>query len=310
MPVTNYPAGLASFGVPLLGAGPLGVVTTGRIMFVDSAAGNDSPWNDSSGQGGDPSKAFATISFAITQARSSKGDVIYVLPGHAETIATATTLTLNKIGVQIIGLGFGANRPTITFNGTASNILISAASTALRNVILAAGIDEIVTAVSVSANYCMLERVDVNEVTSKQFIQFALITGTDCIVQGCRHFQATAPAANTLWIQLQGAHRAQIIGNQVFITTTNSASSSVVESDTTAPLNVFLQDNRFVQLGGVSTIPINMMAATSGFASGNQVASQKTAIAGSIALASMYGALNYANHVVNKNGLLEPVVDA
>lgn len=280
--------------------------TTGELFFVHSVTGTDS-----AGGGKNPDAPLASISYALTLCTASKGDRIYAMPGHVETIAAAGSLACSVAGVSIIGLGNRFNRPVISFAGTDSVIAISGASTVLKNVVLNAAIDEVVKAISVTAAGVVLESVDVQEVASKQFIQFCLTSAlaTDLQILNCVHHQSTASASNALWIQLVGADRFKIVNNRIFITTTNSASSSVIESDTTAPVNGLLKDNVIVQLGGTATIPINMVASTSGFAINNTVASQKTAIAGSIALASMYGANNYASHVVNKNGLLEPVVD-
>jgi hypothetical protein len=282
-------------------------LTTGNRWFVNSATGVNSV-----GAGRNPDQPFASLAYALTQVTASQGDIIYLMPGHNEAIAAAATLALSVAGITIIGLGARNNRPTFTFAGVDSLIGISGAGCVLRNVRLVAGIDEIVTAISVTAAFVELDRVDISEVTSKQFIQFCLTTAaaTDLIIQNCVHHQSTAPAASSLWIQLVGADRAKILNNQIFITTTNSASSSVIESDTTAPVNIRIEGNRIVQLGGTGTIPINLVTSTSGLVHNNIVASAKTAIAGSIALASCYGGLNYAAHVVNKSGLLEPVVDA
>ena len=312
MPLTNFPAGVTSFGLPVIGGGPLSVTTTGLVFFVDSVTGNDAPYNSSSGQGTNPSQPFKTLSIAMTQTRASKGDVIYLMPGHAELIPAAATLNFFKAGVQVIGLGIGSNRPSITYAGTDSLLLFSAASTALRNVRLLCSVDEVVTALSVTAANVTIDTVDVVETAAKQFIQKVLTTAAavDLTITNCTDHQSTAPAANSAWIKLVGADRANIIGNRIFITTTNSASSSVILSVTTAPVNILIQDNVIVQLGGASVIPINLMTGTSGYAASNKVASPKTTIAGSIALASCYGANNLASHTVNTDGILEPVADA
>ncbi len=281
--------------------------TTGQIFFVNSVTGT----NTANG-GANPDAPLASIAYALTLCTASKGDRIIVMPGHVETIAAGGTLACSVAGVSILGLGNRFNRPVISFAGTDSVIAISAANVVLKNLILNAAVDEVVKAISVTAAGVTIEAVNVQEVAAKQFIQFLLTSAaaTDLEILNCTHHQSTASASNALWIQLIGADRAKIINNRIFITTTNNAGSSVIESDTTAPVNILIKDNVIVQLGGTSTIPINLVAGTSGFAVGNTVASQKTAIAGSIALASCYGANNYASHVVNKNGLLEPVVDA
>jgi hypothetical protein len=52
-----------------------------------------------------------------------------------------------------------------------------------------------------------------------------------------------------------------------------------------------------------------MLSASTGYALRNYVASGKTNVAGSIALASLYGAENMACNTVNTNGYLDPVAD-
>jgi hypothetical protein len=61
------------------------------------------------------------------------------MPGHAESIATNTAITLSKAGVRTIGLGEGDTRPTITI-GTANTatINVSAASNSVENIVFVA----------------------------------------------------------------------------------------------------------------------------------------------------------------------------
>src|SRR3990167_10072931 len=107
MPLTKFPRGISSFGMPVLGGGSI-PATTGTYYFVDSATGN----NTNSGK--DPNEAVASIDTAIGLCTASKGDIIIVMPGHAET--TTGEITADVIGITILGLGFGRSRPTITAN--------------------------------------------------------------------------------------------------------------------------------------------------------------------------------------------------
>jgi len=118
---TNFPNGIASYGVPVLpGDNP---ITTGSVFFVCNRTGA----NGSDGNSGKtPSEPFATVDYAIGQCTPSAGDVIYVLPGHAETV-TATSIALDVAGVRIIGLGSGRSRPTFTYGAAAATITVSAA---------------------------------------------------------------------------------------------------------------------------------------------------------------------------------------
>jgi len=105
-----------------------GEFTTGSVFFVDSNTGSNS--ND----GKSPDTAFATLDYAIGQCTASKGDIIYLMPGHAET---TTAIAVDVAGVSIKGLGRGSARPTITATTGASDLIdITAAGTYMENVLL------------------------------------------------------------------------------------------------------------------------------------------------------------------------------
>src|SRR5512138_1472506 len=78
----------------------------GAVFFVHSGTGTDG-----AGYGKNPDSPVATLDYAIGLCTASKGDVIYVLPGHAENLTTATSLTMDVAGVKVIGLGWGPLRP-------------------------------------------------------------------------------------------------------------------------------------------------------------------------------------------------------
>jgi hypothetical protein len=58
---------------------------------------------------------FATLNYAITQCVANRGDIIFIKPGHAESIASQPRSTSTLPALQIVGLGVGSNRPTFTF---------------------------------------------------------------------------------------------------------------------------------------------------------------------------------------------------
>lgn len=130
MPISTFPNGfsdgIAIRGIPLAQTHPgrafwLSNSTTG--LLVGAKGGSD-------GNRGTFDAPFATLSYAISQCSANRGDIIFIKPGHAETISSATALSLNIAGVAIIGLGTGAARPkftidtanTATINVTAANI--------------------------------------------------------------------------------------------------------------------------------------------------------------------------------------------
>jgi hypothetical protein len=120
MPITNFPYGLSSYGAPVLPLStgvPLGGPTTsGGVWWVDNL--NGSAANGGTG----PTDALLTITAALAKCTASGSDIIFVQPG---TYTTTASITVNKAGVTIIGLGDG--RPG--FGGV--NITASAVGAAL-----------------------------------------------------------------------------------------------------------------------------------------------------------------------------------
>lgn len=119
------------YTVPLKNLEGAGVVTFGNIWYVNATGGSDTANN-----GKAPNQAFATINGASSAATANNGDIIYVLPGHVETITTTTNLALSKAGVTIIGLGMGAARPTLTFTtANTANIPVTASNITISNIL-------------------------------------------------------------------------------------------------------------------------------------------------------------------------------
>lgn len=123
-------------GVPVGGFLPRG--PRGRVFFVSSAVAGS--------EGTSPDTAVATIDAAINLCTASRGDVVYVLPGHTEAV-TSTSIACDVAGVTFIGLGVGSNKPTLTFGATDSRINVTAANCSWQNFRFTAGIGDVVTAV-------------------------------------------------------------------------------------------------------------------------------------------------------------------
>lgn len=112
---TNFPEGLSSFGIPLVGSGYI-PVTKGTYWFVNGATGNDGS------TGLNMQAPLKTIGAA--NARALADDVILVFPGSYSEVVVAS-----KAGLHFIGLGTSTNSvkwtsatDTISLSLTASNI--------------------------------------------------------------------------------------------------------------------------------------------------------------------------------------------
>jgi hypothetical protein len=204
MGLTNFPNGITSFGVPVIGGGPQIPVTTGTYFFVHSgtgAAGNDGLSRDT---------PLATVAQAITKATANKGDVILVLPGHTETLTSASTIALSKAGVQVIGIGTGNKRPTYTYTtSTAAAVTVSADNCAFKNSRFVANLDNVVTAFDLTtAKYFDLDGNDfIDTSNALHFLSIVTVSTTDNAAEGLRVANnrwsglALAPAA---FISIQG----------------------------------------------------------------------------------------------------------
>lgn len=105
---------------------------TGRTFYVQSTSAVASD-NDSR-DGLSASEPLATLAEAITRCTASVGDVIVLLPGHAET---TTAIAMSTAGVAVVGVGFGSNRPTLTATTASSDLIsVTGANCHIENVIL------------------------------------------------------------------------------------------------------------------------------------------------------------------------------
>lgn len=97
MPLTNYPNGVSSFGVPIFGSGGL-IASPGDIYFVDQQRGSDG------NTGLEPDKALLTLSAAHAKMTANQNDTAIVL-GSASTIAVreSATLAWSKNLCHIVG---------------------------------------------------------------------------------------------------------------------------------------------------------------------------------------------------------------
>jgi len=94
---------------------------SGVIWYVN----NSSSAASDSNAGNDRDLPLATLQQAVTN--SSAGDMIDLMSGHAETIAS--TVTINKAGLSIVGEGIGSTLPRLTNNvaaGTGPMISVEA----------------------------------------------------------------------------------------------------------------------------------------------------------------------------------------
>lgn len=100
MPITNFDAGVSSFGIPQLGNGIPS--TYGEYIFVD-------PDSTGADNGEDMANAFRTVGQAVTKAATNTHAVILMNANSAHSTATDNDeLTLTKGRIHFVGLGGGS----------------------------------------------------------------------------------------------------------------------------------------------------------------------------------------------------------
>lgn len=262
--------------------------TTGNIWFVDSGAA-------SGGNGLSPESAVTTIDAAINLATASNGDIIIVLEGHAESIATAAGIALDKAGITIVGLGRGRNRPVITFaTDAAASFDISAASCHVENLVLVNGIASQTAMVNVTAADVTLKNLEVQlgDGTTQAVLGVLTTDSADRLtIDGC-HFHTTNAVTAAIRIvgtddtivrnniitglyattgaleQVTTAGANHVYQNNLIINRTADGNNKaiVVKSDTTA----FIVDNRLAVIDSTCPAPVT---AAGGYVSHNYTAS-------------------------------------
>lgn len=247
-----------SFGEIQYTSGGLPIVA-GRHIFVHSGTGS----NNNNGRR--PDKPLATIDAAINLATANK-DAIIVLPGHAETVAGATTIVPDVAGIQIIGLGYGSLRPTLTFSGTASKIVFSAANILFKNfLILTTGTIDIVLGLHVTAAFVTLEDVEVREASAtSQFVLPLHVAAADCTVKGYI-FRGAAGDATVTGLRMSAADRLLVTGCRIKGNFQGNADATgAIQSLTTANLDISIHHNVVENKDGTSEAGIVFVATDTG----------------------------------------------
>ncbi len=163
--------------------------TTGDRWFVHSGTGTDGV-----GRGTHPDDPLATIDYAIGLATASQGDVIYVMPGHAETIGAAE-IDVDKIGLSIIGLGVENDRPTITLDETTSDVDIDANDIFISGLRFISTIADLVWFIDANSERLVMEDcefITTSTYTAINFINLAT-TKDHFIFRRCKFVQPTDP---------------------------------------------------------------------------------------------------------------------
>lgn len=314
MGVSNFDSVYASGPVYSQGA-PVVPFTTGTVRYVSSTTSGASD----NYPGTDITKPLATVDAAIGKCTANVGDVVVLMPGHAETV-TATNIALDVAGVTIVGLGNGLNRPTFTYGAAAATITVSAANCKWSGCHFIGNFDNVAAAFTIGAakDFVLKDNTFRDNSSSLHFLSIVVTGATNNAADGLTvvgntwHGLAAAPAAFV-----------SVLGNLSFLKVTDNytdmASTDDEGSFITLSSKVLLaadiSRNRHVVVGSTgATVGIFLTGSATtctGIVANNYVASLDTtteliATAGT----GLKFFENYYTGTADASGKLWPVVDA
>lgn len=167
MSLTNFPNGFPG-GVTIRGI-PILNLYTGNVWWVDSVNGSNIQ------DGKDIERPKASLAYLFDNSLVAAGDIVFLKPGHVETVIAAAGLDLDIAGVCVVFLGQGTNKAYITFTTVVgADMDIDAANITLINPKFVAGIDALTGPIDVNSTDFTIVNGEYHDGTA--------IDTTDCIV--------------------------------------------------------------------------------------------------------------------------------
>lgn len=243
-----------------------------------------------------PASFERSVNAAMAKCRSNRGDRIVCLPGHVETVSTANFWSSVKAGVGVFGLGTGTLRPKFTYSAQAATLLLSVANVWIDNCQFELAGDPgsttaltVDSAISITGIGCQITRcyfqvgVDADQIiTLGILVNAGKVKILDNIFIGATAGEITA--AGTV-IRLTAADEVQIKGNYMSAALATDT-DGLIETLTTASLNVDIRDNFLYSNGSGSTCCLDFGAALActGFVDWNQLGVDADGTAQTVAL--------------------------
>ena len=192
-------------------------LTTGDRYFVSSTSSNAS---DATTHGLSPDYPYATIDYAVGKCTASQGDVIYVMPGHVETVASGAALDLDVAGIKVIGLGWGDTRPIVKLTATASTVEFNADDMWIENIRFLGDIADLVVGLDIKTGCddLMIKNCEIGgSAANKEMLKGVTIEATNDRItfDGC-YFKEPAAGDATAAIFTEGAFSNLVIQNCTF----------------------------------------------------------------------------------------------
>lgn len=280
MGATNFDS-VSSFGAPVTPSVPSVAIrgwAGGQVLYVGNKTGT------TRGDGSSPDYPCPALfgaggALSKLNGKTNSGDVIYVLPGHAESVSAAdmASHTGAASGFSIVGMGTGTMRPTFTWTVAGSTWLLDTANVEIANCrLFLAGAHAAGSALTVAApitvtgvgcrmvNNEIFWGFDVDQIVGDGIIWNA----ADGTFAGNTAIALVAAVPSNSFLQLKAADRIKIIGNYIF-GPTDGTTRGVVYGDTTASINIDVAGNYMHNILASSSIAFSPLAGSTGVARNN-----------------------------------------
>ena len=285
---------------PLVAAGSQ--VGTGNIFYVDSNVTN-------AGDGSNWANAKDTLDKAVALCADNNGDIIYVAQGHAETWTAVDSADLDVIGITVIGIGQGTDRPTFTYTtATAGELVIAAANVKIRNLVFQSGIANVVHAIEIEADadgsvieFCEFLSGTTDAYEFVDAIQ-VIAAADDLIIRYNKATETTAGAVSWLDLSAGVVDNISVYGNEIY----GDYSTGIVDSTARAQTLAYFGFNTMTNLSA-DDYAFYFNAAATGVLEFNRIYTNAEATA--IDPGSMSCFENYVTTTTDKSGMIYPAPD-
>jgi hypothetical protein len=235
-----------------------------RVFYVHHSGGRSYDPTEVRG------RTYSTLNSALQQCASGNGDTVIMLPGHAENITGADQMSGLVAGTNIIGLGWGNNRPALTWTASGSSFLLDVANVVIANTILnmdpGTGTTTVTAPMTISAAGCGLVNCRARTSTDSNSLSTVPVLLTDdandCFLIGNRFYGATT-GEHTTQVDIAGADRL-VMKNNVFKGASSNTGVGIVRFKTTAATDIQLENNVYINKKASSTAAVTGVAGVSG----------------------------------------------
>jgi hypothetical protein len=265
------------------------LTTPGQNFYVDSGHGEAV---DDTAHGSSWDFPCATIDYAIALCTANNGDTIHVAPGHEETLDNTHAITIDVVGVTLIGYGKGSDKPLITYDHADGEIAVTVDNFTMKNFRLRPSTDGVTNAIILSAGADNFTIEDCEfgfpETASDEFAK-AIISGdasNNMTVNNCKFMAGACAAVAAIDLTTDTDHT--VISNCLF---TGAYSTAPIMGQTTASTNLDIHHNKFLCTGSTDTF--NLVASSTGFVRDNYISVNAATFADALDIGDCFNVNNF-----------------